>query len=253
MKPLFMTSGVTKSFGGLSVLRGVDLFIQAGEILGLVGANGAGKSTFVDIVAGVQSANGGEIWLAEKPLIGTASRRAGRGLARTFQHPQLALDMSLRENIAVGRSCDLLASRIQIAAAAAMGVIGRSSATDDPAIVEIASKLGLEGLDRAAQEVSFGELRLVEVARALMQSPKLLILDEPFSGVGDTGTAGIITALKSARDCGCAVLLIDHNVDLLAHAVDRIALLLQGTIAVEGGVAECMRNPVFRNTYIGLD
>ena len=251
MSPLFTTSGVKKSYGGLTVLRGVDLHVEPGEILGLVGANGAGKSTFVDIVTGITPANEGDIRLGGVPLSGPPSRRARSGLARTFQHPQLALEMSLRDNIAVGCSTAVLASWGRAVAAAGRGILG-GGRVDGAAIDKVAGELGLEGLDRLAHEVSFGELRLVEVARALMQSPRLLILDEPFSGVGDSGTSGIVFALRRVRDSGCAVLLIDHNVDLLVDAVDRMALLSQGLITVQGSVADCMGDAEFRSTYIGV-
>lgn len=251
MNRLFSTSGVKKSYGGLTVLRGVDIHVEPGEILGLVGANGAGKSTFVDIVTGITAANEGDIRLGGEALSGPPSQRAKRGLARTFQHPQLALEMSLRENIAVGCSTSALSSWMGAVSAAAKGIFGGSK-VDASAIEKVASELGLHDLDRSAHEVSFGELRLVEVARALMQSPRLLILDEPFSGVGDSGTSGIIFALKRVRDSGCAVLLIDHNVDLLVEAVDRMALLSQGRVTVEGSVADCMSNAEFRSTYIGV-
>lgn len=251
MSPLFTANGVKKSYGGLTVLRGVNLHVEPGEILGLVGVNGAGKSTFIDIITGITPANEGEIWLGGEPLAGAPSHRAKRGLARTFQHPQLAVEMSLRENIAVGRSTSVLKTWGGAVAAAARGMIG-GSRVDVDSIERIASELGLKDLDRLAHEVSFGELRLVEVARALMASPRLLVLDEPFSGVGDSGTSGIIFAIRRVRDSGCAVLLIDHNVDLLVPAVDRMALLSQGRIMVEGRVEDCMSNAEFRSTYIGV-
>ncbi|NYZ15846.1 ATP-binding cassette domain-containing protein [Azospirillum sp. RWY-5-1] len=251
MSPLFTASGVKKSYGGLTVLRGVDLHVEPGEILGLVGANGAGKSTFVDIITGITPANEGEILLGGTRLAGSPSQRAKLGLARTFQHPQLAFEMSLRENIAVGRSTGLLSNWTRTVTAAGQGLLG-GCRVNVPAIEKIASELGLKNIDRLAQKVSFGELRLVEVARALMQSPRLLVLDEPFSGVGDSGTSGIIFAIKRVRDSGCAVLLIDHNIDLLVDTVDRMALLSQGRITVEGSVAECMGNAEFRSTYIGV-
>jgi branched-chain amino acid transport system ATP-binding protein len=126
---------------------------------------------------------------------------------------------------------------------------GSSGLPDD--IDATCDSLALTGLDRRANEVTFGELRLIEVARALVQRPTLVMLDEPFSGVGDSGIKAITDALRTACRQGCAVLVVDHNVDLLVELVDRLALLAEGRILVEGRVNECLRNDVFRETYIG--
>jgi branched-chain amino acid transport system ATP-binding protein len=242
--------GIRKAYGGVGVLHGIDLAIGAGDILGLVGANGAGKTTLIDIIGGQQTANAGTVWLGAERLVGKPSERAQRGMARTFQRPQVALELTLRENVAIGLAARELTSLPRILAHAWRGIVA-GTLSEGGAVETICRRLALQGLDRLAGEVTFGELRLVEVGRALLQHPKFIVLDEPFSGVGDAGIAGIIGALQAIREEGCAVLLIDHNVDLLTKVVDRMALLAQGEIVVDADVPTCLASERFRSTYIG--
>lgn len=241
---------IRKSYGGLHVLHGVGFEVAPGEILGLCGANGAGKTTLMDIIGGQQSMNAGAVELAGQPLVGDAAHRARAGLARTFQRPQVATELSLRENIALGLAGGRIGSFGALVRGVFAGIVEGACAGMER-IEAAAEHLSLGGLGRRAGDVTFGELRLVELARALVQRPTLIMLDEPFSGVGDSGIAGIIEALRRIRAQGTAVLLIDHNVDLLTALVDRMALLAQGAIVVEGTVEACLADEMFRRTYIG--
>ena len=244
-------SGIQKAYGGVRVLHGIDLSIAPGEILGLVGANGAGKTTLIDIICGQQRADRGDILLDEYRLIDSPSARARRGMARTFQRPQVALELSIRENVAIGLAARELTSLGRIVAQAWRGIIS-SGVAQVAEVDDTCARLALIELDRPVADITFGEMRLVEVARALMQQPKLVILDEPFSGVGDVGVAGITRALQAIRTQGCAVLLVDHNVDLLTSLVDRMALLAHGEIVIDTDVATCLASDLFRSTYIGV-
>ena len=244
-------SGIQKAYGGVRVLHGIDLSIAPGEILGLVGANGAGKTTLIDIICGQQRADRGDILLDEYRLIDSPSARARRGMARTFQRPQVALELSIRENVAIGLAARELTSLGRIVAQAWRGIIS-SGVAQVAEVDDTCARLALIELDRPVADITFGEMRLVEVARALMQQPKLVILDEPFSGVGDVGVAGITDALQAIRTQGCAVLLVDHNVDLLTSLVDRMDLLAHGEIVIDTDVATCLASDLFRSTYIGV-
>jgi branched-chain amino acid transport system ATP-binding protein len=242
---------VRKHYGGVVALRGVDLAVRPGEIVGLIGANGAGKSTLIDIIGGEQTSFEGATLLDGAPIAGPPSKRARAGIARTFQRPKLALELTLRENVAVGLACRELGTLGGVLRTGFRGLVSRRAGLSGE--VEAAcGRVGLRDLDRAADQASFGEWRLVEVARALVQRPQVVMLDEPYPGVGDEGIAGITVAMRMLRDDGCAVLLVDHNIDIVAAAVDRMALLAQGAIAVEGAVERCMRSDVFRSTYIGV-
>ncbi len=241
---------IRKAYGGVDVLQGVGFAVSAGEIFGLCGANGAGKTTLMDIIGGQQTHDTGVIELDGRTLVGDVASRAHAGLARTFQRPQVAADLTLRENIALGLAGARLGSVGQLVRGFVAGMLARTTVAIE--LVETAATdLSLDRLDRRAGDVTFGELRLVELARALLQRPRLIMLDEPFSGVGDNGIEAIVEALRRLRARGCAILLIDHNVDLLTALADRMALLAQGEIVVTGTVAACLADEVFRRIYVG--
>lgn len=252
MHELLACRDVRKSYGGVSVLRGVNLGVHGGEILGLIGANGAGKSTLIDIISGLTPSTSGQVLIADEPVMqSSAASRARKGLARTFQRPQVAGELTLRENILAACAASRLASVGGSFSAFVSGFFNVFLDRDEE-VDEICRLLGLHDPDRLAAEVTFGELRLVEFARALMQKPRVIVLDEPFSGVGDKGIAGIVEALKALRKTGCAILLVDHNMDLITPLVDRMVLLAQGEILVEGDVETCLASELFRSTYIGV-
>lgn len=252
MRDLLVCNDIHKSYGGVSVLRGVKLEVRAGEILGLIGANGAGKSTLIDIISGLTPATSGEIRIAGTSMLqSNAASRAQSGMARTFQHPQIAGELTLRQNILAACAAEQLASTGSALKSFLSGFINVFTDRDDE-VDDICASLGLANPDRFASEVTFGELRLVEFARALIRKPRVVVLDEPFSGVGDQGISGILDALRTLRATGCAILLVDHNIDLITPLVDRMVLLAQGEILVEGDVDTCLSSELFRSTYIGV-
>lgn len=243
---------VRKSYGGVKVLLGVNFEVRGGEILGLLGTNGAGKSTLIDIISGITPLGDGAIYLGEHEARGQGSEtRAYQGLARTFQHPQVAKDLTLRENVLIGASVGELKGLPRVFSSALGGFFKGWGALGER-VERVCDDVALDEIDRLAGEVTFGELRLIEMARVLMQKPKVVLLDEPFSGVGDSGIQGIIHSLGKLKAAGAAVLLVDHNIDILAPQVDRMALLAQGKIVVEGEVQSCLDSPIFRETYIGV-
>jgi branched-chain amino acid transport system ATP-binding protein len=242
-------TNVGKSFAGLTALRGVTLSVGYGEVLGLLGANGAGKTTLLDIVGGEQSADVGAVRLSGEPLSGPPHVRARRGLSRTFQHPQVSAELTVAENVAVGLAGRHLTGWRGVLTVAAS--CARGSAPWRSAANEACRAVGLDRLERPASALSFGELRLVEVARALVQRPRVLLLDEPFPGLEDDGVGRLITAIRSVAERGCAVILVDHNINLVAGLVDRVVLLARGEVAFEGAVADCMASTVFQEEYVG--
>lgn len=125
-------------------------------------------------------------------------------------------------------------------------------ATDWDAVHHVCASIGLSGLERPASTVSFGDLRLTEVARALVQQPDFIMLDEPFPGVDEDGVVGVLSALRELSAQGKGVLLVDHNVDIVASIADRLVLIADGEVAIEGAVDECMASQVFRHRYIGV-
>ncbi len=250
-EPLLTGTGIRKRYGGVVAVDGVDISVSSGEILGLVGPNGAGKTTLVDLISGVQQMDSGTLTLLGRPLVGTSSNRARAGLARTFQHPQLALSLTVAENLLVGRTARRFPGFFRMIGQAITGVFDTEPDDALDAVERIADELGIGGLDRPADALTLGEKRLVEVGRALCQEPDVLLLDEPFAGSDAESLAGIAEVIRSVRDRGHGVILVDHNVDLVGSLVDRMMLLDSGSVAFVGDAAECLASEQMRRVYFG--
>jgi branched-chain amino acid transport system ATP-binding protein len=236
----------------VTALQDVSLRLAAGEILGLVGPNGAGKTTLVDLISGAQPATEGTLTLRGQRLSGPAARRAKAGLARTFQYPQLALELSVADNLLLGRAARRHGSVWQMVAGAVRGALRPHTPADAEAVRAVAAELGLAGLDRPAGDLTLGEQRLVEVGRALGQDPLVLLLDEPFAGSDAGGVHGIVEVVRTVQRRGHAVILVDHNVDLVAGLVDRIMLLDRGRAVFDGDPRECLASPQMQQVYFGV-
>lgn len=242
--------GLSKRYGGLVALDDVAIRVRAGEILGLVGPNGAGKTTLVDLVTGAQAADGGRLSLTGRPLKGSAARRAKLGLARTFQHPLLAPETTVLDAVASG----LVARRMSNALTVTWQLLAacvRSPGADLEHAADLCAEFGVGGLGRACGELTLGEQRLVEVVRAIAQEPQVLLLDEPFAGADHAGVSGTIEAVRAVQERGHGVILVDHNVDLIAGLADRTMLLDQGRVRFDGTPQDCMASPEMREVYFG--
>lgn len=248
--PLLSVSGVTKHYGGVTAVDDVSFVLPAGEVLGLVGPNGAGKTTLVDCIVGTQTASAGIIELAGLPLGSGPTVRARAGLARTFQHPQLAMDMSPVENIVPGLVGGAIGSYARSLRAMARGLAGTPRDILARA-TELASEYGVPTADLATGDLGLGAQRLVEIARAIAARPRVLLLDEPFAGSDPDGIAAISRAIGRIRDSGHSVVLVDHNVDLIAELSDSVVLLDEGRVAFTGGPTECMRSAEMQAVYFG--
>lgn len=242
---------LSKRYGGVIALDDVDFDLHRGEILGLVGPNGAGKTTLVDLITGAQTADRGQLRLGGVPLSGPPSRRARAGLARTFQHPLLASDLTVAENLLLGRAAVRMSSPWKTISGVVAGVLQPRPPADRAAVEALAAEVNLTGLDRAAGDLSLGEQRLVEVGRALGQSPTVMLLDEPFAGADAQGIAGVIEAVRIVQRRGNGVILVDHNVDLVSALVDRVMLLNLGRVAFDGPPAECLASEEMQLVYFG--
>jgi branched-chain amino acid transport system ATP-binding protein len=248
--PVLAVAGISKRFGGVQALSDVSFGVGSGEIIGLLGANGAGKTTLVDILGGEQAADDGTVFLRGRPLKGLPHVRARLGLARTFQHPKFAPELTILENVAVGLAVEALSSRWRTLRTIASAVVRGHESYRSAAEAACAS-VGLYELDRPASVLSFGEIRLLEVARALIQRPDVLLLDEPFPGLEDDGVAMLVSAVQQAAARGLTVVLVDHNLSIVTELVERVVLLVRGRVAFSGSAEECFASATFHEEYVG--
>jgi branched-chain amino acid transport system ATP-binding protein len=243
--------GVNKHYGGVHAVVDVTLEVRGGEILGLIGPNGAGKTTLVDILGGEQDADSGTVTMLGEPLRGSPAARSTLGLARTFQHPQLADELTAAQNIIVGLASKRMAGVGPVLARLFDGAwLGRPEGLAEAE--EAAASLNLGDISRPIGQLTIGELKLVEVARALVQQPEVVLLDEPFAGMDARGVEGVSEALEELLRRDCGVLVVDHNIDIVADLVHRIVLMDEGATVFDGPPDECLRSEQMQRVYFGV-
>ncbi|WP_326655953.1 ABC transporter ATP-binding protein [Streptomyces sp. NBC_00385] len=233
--PLLHTDDVTVAFGGRRALDNVSLDVEAGRITGLIGPNGAGKSTFFDVVSGLRRPETGRVVLDGEDITSLGpARRARRGMARTFQHLELFGRLSVRDNLLV---------------AAELGPGRRHASRTVNAVL---ARLGIEdSCDDLADSLPTGTARLVEVGRALVLEPRVLLLDEPAAGQDAQETERFAAMLRDLAAEGTAVLLVEHDMSLVMSVCDRIHVLDLGVVVAGGPPADIQRNRAVLAAYLG--
>lgn len=249
LKEILRVDQVTKRFEGVVAVDNVSIGVAEREIVGLLGANGAGKTTLLDVIGGEQRADAGAVLLDAMPMNGPPHARAKQGLARTFQHPKVSPELTVLENVAVGLAGKDLSGLSAFRSILSAVLTGRRPLE---AVRTACNDVGLDRLDRPARLLSFGELRLVEVARALIQEPRALLLDEPYPGLEDEDVTRLSEALRSLAHGSRCIVIVDHNVSLIEGLVDRVVLLARGRVAFDGPVKECVASEAFQEEYIGV-
>ena len=237
-KPILNAKNISKSFGGRVVLRKIDIHVNKGEMLGLLGSNGAGKSTFMNIVLGLLKADFGDIFLGNTKLTTLAiHQRSKLGIAYLPQQTSIFRGLTVYENL------------LGIAQ-----IVKKNSADQNDIVEKLMAEFSITHLrDIKATALSGGERRRTEIARCLISNPKVLLLDEPFAGVDLLSIQDIKSLLLKLQARGCAVLVTDHNASQLLSVVDRAYVIANGTIVANGSPRQIVNTTEAKKLYFGED
>ena len=235
--PIFKAEGLTRRFGGLTAVRDFSFAIYPGEILGLIGSNGAGKSTTFNVISGYFPPSAGRMYFRGEEITGlSAVAISRRGLVRTFQHQSLLKTMTVHDNILLGTLKSEKTQRARL-----------------DRVHQTAELLGLRDvLGEIAGRLSHGRQRILSIAIAFAARPLMLCLDEPLTGLNSTEIRTALHTVRHIRDTfGTTLLLVDHNMRAVMQICDRIIVLNHGVFLAEGTPAEIGRNPDVIRAYLG--
>jgi branched-chain amino acid transport system ATP-binding protein len=250
--PLLATRGLGKSFRGLRALRDHRIDVRPGEIVGVIGPNGSGKSTFFNLVTGFIRPSAGTVAFDGRPIQTLKPPAIARlGIARTFQGTRLFPQLTAIENL---RAAAQLRRPVNLADVV-LGTprLGRAKRAVEAAARELIELVGLAPhAERRAGDLAYGDQRRLELARALATSPRLLMLDEPAAGMGAGETRALLGLIEGIRErFGLAVIVVEHDMDLIMNLCERIQVLAHGEVIFEGSPAEVQASPRVREVYLG--
>jgi branched-chain amino acid transport system ATP-binding protein len=244
---LLSAKGLKLAFGGVKAADGIELDVETGEFLAIIGPNGAGKTTFINMVTGYLTPQAGEIHYDGQPILGLAPRRLVRlGIARSFQLPQLFVEHTVAENVA-------------LAIAAREGLWSPSRPLMRPArrteVDDILVQFGLSDIsERRADTLNEGARKLTDIAMAVALKPRLILMDEPTSGVAASEKIGIVdTLVRVLRTSGVTAVFVEHDMDVVSRFADRVAVWSQGKIAALGPPSTVLTDPNVLRDVIGIE
>ncbi|MEO8714955.1 MAG: ABC transporter ATP-binding protein [Acetobacteraceae bacterium] len=232
-EPILAVENVVKRFGGFRALDEVSFHLSAGEVLGLVGPNGSGKTTCINVISGLYAPDGGRVLYRGRSIGGTAAHRLARqGINRTFQSPKPFLSLTVRENVEI---------------AAAYGNLG-----EPPDLDALLASLGLDGFaEKPAGELNSAQQKTLDLARALATSPRLLLVDELAAGLNPAELGRMADQLRALAANGMALLVVEHLMGFIDRVTDRVVVMASGKEFFGGTLADATRDPEVIRVFLG--
>jgi branched-chain amino acid transport system ATP-binding protein len=237
--------GLAKNFGGVRAIDDLSLVVYAGEVLGIIGPNGAGKTALINCITGFYAASAGAVLFEERDITDLPMHRIGRrGISRTFQNVRLFRRMTVLENV-VCADRDWVARPLR-------SLLVRDQATFRRPALELLERMHLaDKADQIAGGLAYGEARRLEIARALAGRPKLVFLDEPSAGMNEQETQDLIGDIRGILDLVSAIVVIEHDIELIRTLSHRLIAIDYGRKIAEGSAAEVFANPTVAQAYLG--
>ncbi|MBM9468748.1 ABC transporter ATP-binding protein [Nakamurella leprariae] len=247
-EPLLQATGLSKSFGSVQALEDIDVTLHEGTIHGIVGPNGAGKTTLLSVMSGYLLPNAGTVQLRGRDITGlTPQRRVPLGVVRTFQNIRLFGGLSVLENVMIGQHAH--------ARTGLSSLLPFRTASDRRLLAEAKDTLELFDLarygKRPVSQLPYGVQKQLEMARAMATRPKVLLLDEPAAGMTTEGRGQLSTRIRRLRDEGVSVVIVEHDMDVIAKVCDEVTVLNFGRRIMHGEPLEVLSSAEVRTAYLG--